>query len=133
MEARRADTIDKLRINLVRSRLLTEQQATNVVAQFRDSLAATSLPETITAFCSCLVAAGHITTWQCEKLRKGQWKGFYDLAGFVLLDNLGNDDSTFGYYLARDTTSGELVCLKVTPPNRAKRSAIEYCVHHKFT
>jgi hypothetical protein len=116
---------------LIRSELATEEESAALLAEFREEyLKSTWLPDTITAFCSYLVGAGHLTTWQCAKLRQGQWKGFY-LGGFELLDLL-SIDKEFSYFLARDIRDDAIVRLAITPPARAKGHRIEYRVVERF-
>ena len=131
MESRRTDSIEVLVGDLVRSGLATDQQASDLVSVYSEVfLASSQLPDTLTAFCTFLVASETVTTWQCEQLRNGKWKGFL-LDNFVLLDSLG-PDSEFGYFLARNKTDGEVVSLAITPLNRTSSSKIEYRVDRRF-
>ena len=128
MERRRADSIEGFLELLERSGLSTRNEARRLFEEFRERVSDTHMPD-ITAFCTFLVATETLTTWQCEKLRNGQWKGFV-LDDFVLLDKLGSD-ADFGYYLGRDA-DGSFVRLKVTPPDRWTGPNVEYCVDQRF-
>ena len=78
MERHRADSIEEFLDILVRSGLATEHQAKSLATQFREVyLKSSGIPDCITALCSFLVTSGVLTTYQCWKLRNGQWKGFY--------------------------------------------------------
>jgi hypothetical protein len=68
--------------------------------------------------CSHLVANGILTEWQCGKLRKGRWKGFF-LDNYMIMDHIGKDENR-AYYLAEDSETGRLVSMAVTPPNRVQ-------------
>ncbi|HEX2475621.1 MAG TPA: hypothetical protein VHK01_12800 [Lacipirellulaceae bacterium] len=117
---------------LIRSELATKEESAALLAEFREVyLKSTWLPDSITAFCSYLVGAGHLTTWQCAKLRQGQWKGFY-LGGFELLDLVSIDEEKFSHYLARNTGDDAIVRLAITPPARANGHDIEYRVVERF-
>jgi hypothetical protein len=78
------------------------------------------------SFCDFLIATNRITAWQGNKLRKGNWKGFY-LNNYLMLEQVGKDEE-FCYYKARDARDGRLVRLTVTPMPRAKSTHIEYRV-----
>jgi hypothetical protein len=130
-DRQRTFSIDELVGILVRSGLATEQEAAEYLRRYRDEyLKTTRMPDTITAFCRFLVANDILTTWQCWKLRNGQWKGFY-LDDFVIIDFQGKNHE-FSYYLARDTRDDAIVVLEITPMNRAKGPETEYRVHHHF-
>ena len=131
MESRRIDRVEDLLADLVRSGLATDQQASGLINNYREVfLASSKLPDTLAAFCTFLVASQIVTTWQCEKLRHGKWRGFF-LDDFVLLDSLGPDNEV-SYYLARNSTNGEVVSLAITPPSPTI-SEIEYRVVRRFT
>jgi hypothetical protein len=128
----RSDDIDDFCALLVRSNLATEEQMAVLARRFRDEfLSATSLPKIITSFCTFLVGTGILTTWQCEKLRNGKWKGFFDLKNFTILDDLGGDADLW-YFLARDDVDGGIVRLAVTPRNKCKGNEVEFRVVQRF-
>jgi hypothetical protein len=67
----------------------------------------------VTDFSSFLISAGVLTAWQAEKLRHGQWKGFF-LAGHRLLDIIGYEPGRH-FCLARNVETGSIVRLAVKP------------------
>ncbi|MCI0335268.1 MAG: hypothetical protein L0228_18825 [Planctomycetes bacterium] len=71
-------------------------------------------PEAVDALCRYLIANDTLTEWQCDKLRKKKWKGFW-LDEYCLLKQLGKGDMT-STYLAKERTTGKRVALVVTPP-----------------
>jgi hypothetical protein len=64
-------------------------------------------------FVEQLLSQEVITAWQCEKLKRGQYKGFY-LDDFLLLD-FDHVDSERSYYVARNLKTGELNLLGIYP------------------
>lgn len=60
-----------------------------------------------------LVERRVLTDWQCNKLKNGQFKGFY-LDGYCLLSQIGKTDRLC-IYSAREVTTGKIVALDVTP------------------
>ena len=61
--------------------------------------------------CEHLVSREMLTQWQCNKLRNGQYKGFF-LGGFKLLDQVSEEGSL---YLAEDCSTHRTVRLAVQP------------------
>jgi hypothetical protein len=130
--APKADSVEDFTRLLVRSGLVSEDRVAVLVDEFHNQFLPTSkLANTITAFCSFAVGNGEITSWQCEKLRKGQWKGFFDLEGFVMLDNF-EPDSEYAHFLARDLKTGGIVRVAVTPPSKWKDGRVEFRVDHRY-
>jgi hypothetical protein len=124
-------SIEELVPVLIRSGLATEQEAAHFYTQYRNEfLKKVRIPDTLTAFCSFLVAHGNLSTWQCWKLRQGQWKGFR-LDDFVLVDFLDKDQEC-SYYLARNTRDDAFVCLAIVPMAHSKGKEIEYRIAHHF-
>ena len=70
---------------------------------------------TLSAFCTRVIALGLLTCWQCEKLRRGQYKSFL-IGDYRILDRLLTDDQA-SRYLAREQASGELVEIDVRFPD----------------
>lgn len=64
--------------------------------------------------CELLIDNGTITTWQSEKLLAGKWKGFY-IDHYCMRAQIGKGETT-STYLAKDSRTGELVALVVSPP-----------------
>lgn len=125
------DDIDGFNAYLARSRLVDPEQLHVLMKAYRSEfLPSANLPNTITSLCSFLVGRGVLTTWQCGKLRRGQYKSFF-LDQFKLMDTLGHDDD-FGYYLALDTQTGGFVKLAITPAAKMKGTAIEYRLRERF-
>ena len=79
----------------------------------------------LTAFQDFLVANEYLTRWQCEKLAKGKFKGFF-LDNYVLLCHTGtrSDSSTFQ---AQERRTGDIVILDVAAPD-AKRENVNYSI-----
>jgi hypothetical protein len=70
--------------------------------------------DTITAFSAFLVTHDVLTCWQIDKLRRGQYKGFYDIPDYRLLDRLGDvAHDRAGTHLA-ESREGEVVVLEVS-------------------
>jgi hypothetical protein len=114
MEARPPANVDEFAQLMVRSGLATEQQSKQHLSQFRSEQPFTHVPaDGIQTFCCFLINAGYVTTYQCDKLKLGRWKGFY-LDDYLILEQVGKG-SDYCSYKARDTKDGELVCLVVTP------------------
>ena len=67
------------------------------------------------ALCRHLLSKETLTQWQCEKLRKGKWKGFF-LHDYCLMGHLSVADKT-STYLARETGTGKLVAITITAPD----------------
>jgi hypothetical protein len=112
---------------LVRSGLADQQAVTSLLARYRnDYLPESKDPDTITAFCCFLVATGVLTPWQCDKLRRGQWKGFF-YHDFVILDTLGFDGAV-GHYLTRNINTGAYVDLTF----RRTETGVECIVDHEL-
>jgi len=68
----------------------------------------------LTAFCEHLVASNVLTCWQCEKLWKGAYKGFF-LDSFKLLNHEGNRDD-WSCYAAEEVHTKRRVVLRVASP-----------------
>ncbi len=127
IEDRRVKSIDQFLVLLAQSKLADERQIECLKRRFREEyLPASDLPNTVTTFCTFVVGQGVLTPWQCEKLRNGQWKGFF-LDSYALLDELGHDHR-HNYYLGRDVQSGRFIRIIVTQPRHAKSAQIEYRV-----
>jgi len=67
----------------------------------------------LSAFCDYLVSHGLLTRWQCERLLKGRWKGFF-LDDFKILRHLGCDE-TCSRYAAEEVHTGRTVTLRIWP------------------
>jgi hypothetical protein len=111
---------------LINSRLSSKQEAEELATIFQDECRTRDTQDTLDLFCDFLISTHRLTAWQCDKLRKGKWKGFY-LDNYLLLEQIGKDED-FSYFKARDARDGKLVRLAVTPMKRAKGPGIEYRV-----
>jgi eukaryotic-like serine/threonine-protein kinase len=69
---------------------------------------------TVEDFCDFLVRQQILTTWQCDKLRNGRWKGFF-LDHFKLLEFVSVGETT-SKYVAEDLRTNRRVVLVITPP-----------------
>ena len=66
-------------------------------------------------FCQHLIANNALTKWQCAKLRKGKWKGFY-FDDYCFLEHLSRTDTTTTF-LAKEVASDKRVAITFTPPD----------------
>jgi hypothetical protein len=124
-------TIEEFLPLLIRSELATEPQASELLVRYQEEhLPTTDVPDSLTSFCSFLVADGMLTTWQCTKLRNAQWKGFY-LDGWLFLDH-ADLDQDYSYFLVRHTTEGTIAQMAVVPPARWKGRDVDYRIVHPF-
>ncbi len=99
---------------LRRSGLATERAVGELVERYRKNyLPATRLPDTVTAFCSFLVAENVLTTWQCTKLRECRYKGSR-VGHWLFLDELGGRTKE-RLFFARDERGLGHAILKVIP------------------
>jgi hypothetical protein len=118
--------IEQFATLLINSRLSSRHEVEELVAVFHDECCRQNVTDTLDTFCEFLISTARLTAWQCDKLRKGKWKGFY-LDNYLLLEQIGKDYD-FCYYKARDARNGKLVRLTITPMIRAKGPDIEYKV-----
>jgi len=132
MEDRQAHTIEDFTRLMVQSQLVEENRVKELVEGYRHEYLPTSkLPDGITGFCNFVVEAGDLTTWQCQKLRSGKWKGFFDLKGFVILDGLETDEHS-SYVLARSLKDGAIVRIQAMPGGWTKERGIQFRVDHRY-
>ena len=116
-----ATAIDKFLELLQRSGLATSSE---IVAGCADFPISRKDGQGIDELCRHLVGKRVLTTWQCEKLRQGKWKGFF-LDGYCLLRHLGKDE-TSAIYLCREVTTGKYMAMRVTPPTHAQDGQFHY-------
>src|SRR5215208_1128819 len=119
-EANAPENIDEFAELLARSGILTNQEANEWLALFRDEHpAASDASNAIDEFCSFLIAGERVTEWQCEKLKSGRWKGFYFEDHYLLLEQIGKGgdepSSYYSSYKARDSRTNNLACLVIRP------------------
>ncbi len=117
-------TIEQIANLLVRSGLSSQPEAQELIAGHETQCREYGTTESVESFCGFLVATNLFTEWQCDKLRMGKWKGFY-LGNYLILEHISKD-CEFAHYKARDTRTGKLVRMTVTP---AQGPNIEYRVH----
>src|SRR5262245_36155167 len=118
----RIKTVDALASILVRSQLSTQQQVEELTDRFQKRHQESR--NDVTEFSSYLVGCGVLTAWQCEKLRNGQWKGFFDCPGFVILDQLSAGERLL-YCLARSTDDNRLARISIAPPPNYPECRVE--------
>jgi hypothetical protein len=119
------DDFDNFISILVRSQLTTQDHIESIVASFqRDYVPTSKYSNTITALCSFLTSCGLLTSWQCGRLRRGQYKGF-SIDEFTLLDNMGQDRGE-QCYLAREKTTGTLVRIAIRPLKMPTVPGVDY-------
>jgi len=98
-----------------RSGLVADGEVGTLVERFRKSpYYYARLPESITAFCSFLVAANVLTTCQCAKLREWRFRGFF-LDEWVLLDEIGRENDA-RLFLSRELHGTGQAILRIWPP-----------------
>src|SRR5262245_4077178 len=115
----------------VRSQLTTQEEALTHQHAYKETfLRASSIPDSITAFCCYLVSAGALSCWQCDMLRRHKWKGFF-LDHYEVVDLVGYDDDS-SYYLARDLDTKEYVKLAVVLKDPTKGPPAAYHVASRF-
>jgi len=107
--------------NLIRSGIISSQQARYSYRQYRDA----GLTESLQDVCNFLVGNGTITEWQCDKLKQGKWRGF-QLDDYLLLEQVGKGELDCSYR-SRDIRDGSIVRLVITP-TRLTGGKIEYRV-----
>jgi hypothetical protein len=111
---------------LSRSEVTTAQQAIEYVAQFNaEHPEAIKAQKALDKFCDYLICTGLVTAWQCKKLRLGRWKGFY-MDNYLLLEQVPYDQVNLAYK-ARDSTTGDVVCV-VIPPHKYTGGPIPFDV-----
>ncbi len=101
-------------------------EAEELASAFQETSQEWYTPDTVEMFCDFLVASNRLAVWQCEKLRKGQWKGFF-FDDYVLIERIGKDYDSV-YYKVRNTMDGTLACLAVTPRPTETGRRLEYRV-----
>lgn len=109
-------TVEQFVDLLKRSQLIEADQLQRVL---KEHLPPNS-EETITAeaLAEKLIAAGHLTRWQCDKLLEGRYKGFF-LGKYKLLDHLGTGGMS-SVYLAEHVLMQRRVAIKVLPKHRVQ-------------
>jgi hypothetical protein len=113
-------TIDDLAQLLGRSGLITIRQAGNWLNRFRAEQPSESKAlNAIDEFCRFLISNKCVSEWQCEKLKRGKWKGFYFEDRYVILEQVGKGGSDiltyYSAYKARDERTNIIVCLFIRP------------------
>jgi serine/threonine-protein kinase len=89
------------------------------LAEFRETVPVNA--NDVSTVAKRLIDANLITRWQCEKLVKGRFKGFF-LGKYRLLDHLGTGGMST-VYLAEHVLTGQKRAIKVLPRTRiAERS-----------
>ena len=121
------DDVEEFWRLLAGSCLVKQEALTILYKSYRDEyLRAIRQPDTVDSVCGFLLIASRLTSWQCEKLRCGQWKGFF-LDQYVLVDLIGETEM-HRYYLARHIDGRNYVRIAVTRPPYQSGEGIEYRV-----
>ena len=113
---------DKFFAMAIASKLIGTEELRNACCTFlAESHAFSTAAGNLDGFCNFLIRHHNFTKWQCDKLRNGQWKGFF-LDGFKFLQPVGRLT-----YAAEDTRTKRRVTLLLKPlwPNSTR---IEYKV-----
>lgn len=116
--------LDKFVELLQRSGLVRSEEIDSLRAEFPFTL---TDQFAVDEFCRELIDKGVLTTWQCDKLRQGKWKGFF-VDGYCILRHLGKD-KTSAMFLCREVATGRLVAMRVTPPGLTPDGAFHYEFH----
>ncbi|MBN2294024.1 MAG: hypothetical protein JXM70_16480 [Pirellulales bacterium] len=98
---------------LLKSQLLDGDVLKSALNDFRENEAENIPKDELRAFASYLIVHEYLTCWQCDKLRKGQFKGFF-LDDYVFRDHVDCDDKCTRY-VAEDIRTGKYVILAITP------------------
>jgi hypothetical protein len=102
--------IDAFTKLIAKSGLVTKVEFQTACADFK--LNSNSI-NALDQLCAHLTAKGLLTSWQCEKLRAGKWKGFF-LDGYCLLGQIGKTNRLC-IYSAREVSTGKLFAMDITP------------------
>jgi eukaryotic-like serine/threonine-protein kinase len=103
--------IDAFTKLIAKSGLVTKVEFQTACADFKVNSNSISALDQL---CAHLTAKGLLTSWQCEKLREGKWKGFF-LDGYCLLSQLSKDMTT-STYLCKEVATGKQAAMSVIPP-----------------
>jgi len=96
------DDIDEFLRLVVASYLVQQRHVDRLIEQFRnDSKLNSWYGNTITGVTAFFVSRGVLTCWQVDKLRSGQYKGFFELDGYCLLDCLRHLENGSRYLTRR--------------------------------
>jgi uncharacterized protein (DUF608 family) len=123
---RLVEDIDEFLRLVVASHLIQKQQLDRLMHEFRNgNRLASWFGDTITGVAAFLVSRGVLTCWQVDKLRFGQYKGFFELDGYCLLDCLKYLETTTRY-LARRKDDLVPVVIEVWPgPGKVEHRVVE--------
>jgi hypothetical protein len=119
-KAHAPENIDEFAELLARSGVITSRKTNEWLALFRaEHPAASDGSNAVNEFCSFLISGERVTEWQCEKLKLGQWKGFYFEDHYLILEQVGKGgdepSSYYSSYKARDSRTNNLACLVIRP------------------
>lgn len=106
---------------VAKSGLLDEDQLRKAYTEVRSNR---TTEATLDDVCALLVSTDALTNWQCDKLRSGRWKGFFQ-EGHCVLCHVGKDD-TSSTYLCREIESGKRVAMVVTLPMLTADGKLRY-------
>jgi len=115
--------LDKFLELLQRSGLASPSEVVSWCAEF--PLSGTD-EHAVDELCRHLTGKGVLTTWQCDKLRQGKWKGFF-LDGYCFLRQIGKDE-TSSTYLCREVDTERHVAMRITPPMLTPDGKIRYAI-----
>ena len=102
---------------ILKSRLLGRQELSAACSTFLEESSTLGCEPTFETLCEFLISSNRLTTWQCDRLREGRWKGFF-LDQYKLL-NCFEPDEDFSYYLAEEVATGKHVKMRIIPKSRA--------------
>ncbi len=115
-------TADEFAKLLASSGIATNHDAASWLELFRTQRRSMGVAKNgVEEFCGFLISEGHVTGWQCEKLKAGKWKGFFFEDRYLLLEQVGkggdDTESYYSSYRARDAKTNGLACLVIRPLN----------------
>ncbi|MGD9635140.1 MAG: hypothetical protein AB7G28_12590 [Pirellulales bacterium] len=116
-----ASQIDLFLELLLRSKLAVPTKLVEWCADFPVARRDTSALDDL---CTHLVNRGALTRWQCDKLRVGKFRGFFQ-DGYCLQDQIEKDEVSTTY-LCRHVDTGRHVAMKVKVLESTESGRIEY-------
>ena len=102
------------------SGLVEQKQLEDTLTRIHEEAAGQPIAN-VAILCGKLVEKGLLTSWQCQKLAEGRYKGFF-LGSYKLLDWIGAG-STSSVYLAEHVLMQRQVAIRILPTNRVEKTS----------
>ncbi len=121
------EDVDEFLRLVVASYLVEQRHVDRLIEQYRNESRLYSwYGNTVTGVAAFLVSRGVLTCWQVEKLRSGQFKGFFEVDGYCLLDCLRHLENG-SRYLTRRKEDMAAVIIEVWPgvPEKIEHRVVE--------